>query len=332
MTMLVFALGATRHLGEQVATALNMRLSRHEERDFEDGEHKIRQLDNVRDRNVFVLHSLYSDSDQSVNDKICQLLFFIGALRDAGAGRITAVIPYFAYARKDRKTKNYDPVTMKYMAKLLEAVGTDQLISLDIHNLAAFQNAFRIPTEHLEAKVLFCPYLVRLVGNDKVVIVSPDAGGVKRAELFRQKLAALIGNDITKAFAEKKRSEGKVSTEVLVGDIQDRTAIIVDDIISSGTTMIRAVRLVREQGAKRIFAIASHGIFIGESVHTLVHSGLEKILVTDSIPLVSQQLERGQEKIIVLSTCKLIARAIQCLNRGNSISELLQDFPNLSQK
>lgn len=205
---MLFALDATRTYGEAVARELGTTLAPHEEREFEDGEHKARPLLNVRGRDVYVIQSLYGDAKQSVNDKLVRLLFFLGALRDASAGRLTAIIPYLAYARKDRKSKVRDPVTTRYVATLFEAVGTDCVVTLDVHNLAAFQNAFRCRTEHLEAVALFVAELVPLVGADELVVVSPDAGGIKRAEAFRTRLSAVLKRPITAAFAEKYRSGG----------------------------------------------------------------------------------------------------------------------------
>ena len=140
--LLLFALGATRPHGDAIARRLGLELSPHEEREFEDGEHKSRPLISVRGRDVYVIHSLYGDREQSANDKLVRLLFFLGALRDASAGRVTAIVPYLAYARKDRKSKPRDPVTTRYVASLFEAVGTDRVVTLDVHNLAAFQNAY----------------------------------------------------------------------------------------------------------------------------------------------------------------------------------------------
>lgn len=139
---LLFALQSTRELGDRVAAALGVPLSPHEERGFEDGEHKVRPLVSVRGHDVFVLQSLYGDADQSPNDKLCRLLFFTGALKDAGAARVTVVAPYLCYSRKERKTKSRDPVTTRYVASLFEAVETDCVVTLDVHNVAAFQNAF----------------------------------------------------------------------------------------------------------------------------------------------------------------------------------------------
>ena len=153
--MKLFALNSSRDFGKSVAGELGLSLSLHEEREFEDGEHKIRSLENVRNEEVFVIHSLYSDTTESVNDKLCRLLFFIGSLKDASAKKVIVVVPYLCYARKDRKTKPRDPVTTRYVARLFEASGADSIITMDVHNVQAFQNAFRVPTENLEARKFF---------------------------------------------------------------------------------------------------------------------------------------------------------------------------------
>ena len=220
----LFVLNSSRAFGEQVSLRLALEPSLHEEREFEDGEHKARPLISVRGKNVFVIQSLYADHQQSGNDKLCRLLFFIGALKDAAAARVTAVVPYLAYARKDRKTKPRDPVTTRYVAALFEAVGTDAVMTLDVHNLAAFQNAFRCRTEHLEANMLFVEHFVPVLKDSEVVVVSPDAGGVKRAERLRQLLSHALGKPVGAAFAEKYRSLGVVSGDMVVGDVKGKNA------------------------------------------------------------------------------------------------------------
>src|SRR3990172_12607831 len=180
----LFALNHSHEFGQRVATSMGVTLGKHEEREFEDGEHKARPRENVRGTDAFVIHSLYSDEEKSVNDKLIRLLFFLGALKDAGASRTTAVIPYLCYARKDRKTKSRDPLSSRYVAGLLESVRVDCVVTLDVHNLSAYQNAFRCHTEHLEAKKLFIEHFTPLVKHEEVVVVSPDTGGIKRAEQF----------------------------------------------------------------------------------------------------------------------------------------------------
>jgi ribose-phosphate pyrophosphokinase len=320
----IFAPQSGRELGECVCAHLGLSLSPHEERAFEDGEHKTRPLESVRGKDVFVIQSLYGDSGQSVNDKLCQLLFFLGALRDAAAERVTAVVPYLCYARKDRRSKSRDPVTTRYVAELFEAMRIDRLATLDVHNLAAFQNAFRIPTEHLEAKNLFVKYFVPLIHNEEVVVVSPDIGGVKRAESFREALSAALGRPVTGAFVEKYRSAGVVSGEAVVGGVAGRTAIIVDDLISSGTTLARAAQACKVRQAKTVYAVATHGGFATNASQVLAEAPLEKVVVTNTIPPFRLHPDVVRNKLVVLDTAPLIAEAIRRIHSDGSIVELLE--------
>lgn len=320
----LFALNSSRDFGERVGRHLGIALSEHEERDFEDGEHKARPLVNVRGQDVFVVQSLYGDAQQSVNDKLCRLLFFLGALRDASAERLTAVMPYLCYARKDRQTKPRDPVTTRYLACLLEAVGTDRVVTLDVHNLAAFQNAARHRTDHLEAKKLFVKYFTPRVQQDEVVVVSPDVGGIKRAEDFRQALSRVLERAISSAFMEKYRSAGVVSGEAVVGDVTGKTAIIIDDLISSGTTLARAAEACQERGAHTIYAAASHGAFAGKASKVLAHPALEQVVITDTIPPFRLDPEVRNAKVTVLEAAPLFAEAIKRIHTGGSLVELLE--------
>jgi len=188
--MRIFALNGSEYLGHTVAGALGIALDPHEERDFEDGEHKARPLVSVRGEDVYVLHSLAGGGDASINDRLLKLLFFLATCRENGAARTTAVVPYLAYARKDRQTKARDPLTTRYVAQLFEAVGTDRIVALEVHNIAAFQNAFRCETVHLDARRLFVPIIKRLAAGLPITILSPDGGGVKRAQLLKESLEA----------------------------------------------------------------------------------------------------------------------------------------------
>lgn len=322
MELRLFALNASRDLGERVARALGSPLAPHEEREFEDGEHKARPLESVRGRDVYVLVSLYGDLRQSVNDKLVRLLFFLGALRDASAGRITAVIPYLCYARKDRRSKSRDPVSTRYVAGLLETVGADRVLTLDVHNLAAYENAFRIRADHLQAKRLFVDEFVPRIGREPVVVVSPDVGGVKRAEDFRQALSRRLGREAGGAFLEKYRSAGVVSGAAVVGDIEGRVAIIMDDLISTGGTIARAVAACRSRGAKAVYAVATHGIFVGEAARMVADSGLERLVVTDTIPPFRLDPALVRSKVTVLDTAPLFAEAIRRIHTGGSVVEL----------
>jgi ribose-phosphate pyrophosphokinase len=320
----LFALDGSREFGERIAAHLGIALDDHEERAFEDGEHKARPLVSVRNRDVFVVHSLHGDPDASGNDKLCKLLFFIGALRDASAARVTAVVPYLAYARKDRKTQTRDPVTTRYVAALFEAVGVDRVVTIDVHNLAAFQNAFRCPTEHLEARPLFARHFAELLGDERVVVLSPDVGGMKRASAFRETLAGALGSNLELGFMEKQRARGKVSGETLFAQVEGRAVVIIDDLISTGTTMGRAARACLDQGARRVFAAATHGLFIG--AHEVVAAtSLESTVVTDTVPPFRLARDLVAQKVVVLSAAPLFADAIKAIHTGGSIAALLSD-------
>ena len=320
----LFSLNSDRAFAERISGALNVPLAAHEERDFEDGEHKARPLVNVRGKDVFVVQSLYSDGRQSVNDKLCRLLFFLGALRDASAGRVTAVVPYLCYARKDRKSKPRDPVTTRYVAAMFEAVGIDRMVTMDVHNLAAYQNAFRCHAEHLEARPLFVGHFAPLLADRDAVVVSPDAGGVKRAEAFRQSLEQAVGRPIPLAFMEKQRSEGVVSGEGVVGPLSDRVAVIIDDLISTGTTLARAAKACRQRGATAVYAAASHGLFVGDANKAIGDPALDQVVITDTIPPFRLDAAMVNEKVTVLSASSLIAEAIRRIHEGGSLVELLR--------
>lgn len=320
---MLFTLESTRSLAEQIRAEIELPLSKHEERDFDDGEHKIRPLVNVRGREAYVVASLYDEPGLSVNDKLLKLLFFLGALRDASAASVSAVVPYLCYARKDRKTKSRDPVTTRYVAQLFEAVQVDRVITLDVHNLAAFQNAFRQPTDHLEAMPLFVHHFSPLVREGELVVVSPDVGGVKRARIFRDKLAQVTGQEIPMAFMEKQRSAGIVSGEAFVGEVDGRVAIIIDDLIGSGTTLVRAALKCRERGAKRVVAAATHGVFTGNAEEVLSEPALDRIVVTNSIPPFRLSSGFVQQKLTILSIAPMIAEAIRRVHTGGSIVDLL---------
>ncbi|WP_235209292.1 ribose-phosphate pyrophosphokinase [Methylobacter sp. BBA5.1] len=321
--MRLFALSETRALGASIGAALGIPLTPHEERDFEDGEHKTRPLESVRGCDVFVIQSLYSEPGKSVNDKLCRLLFFIGALKDASARTVTAVLPYLGYARKDRKTKTRDPVTTRYMAQLLEAVGTDRVLTLDVHNLAAFQNAFRCHTDHLEAKKLFVEHFAARITDAELVVVSPDVGGVKRAELFREALSQRLSRPAGSAFMEKQRSAGIVSGEALVGDVNGKTAIIIDDMISTGGTIARTAHACRDRGAQSVHAAASHGLFVGKADQVAADPALDSLVVTNTLPPFRLDPELARSRLTVLDVSPLLADAIWHIHNSGSLVELL---------
>ena len=291
----LFGLGWDAALVERVAHLLGVPRAAVEERDFEDGEHKARPLESVRGRDVYLLTSLHAEPSASVDDKLVRALFLLGALRDAGAARLTVAAPYLCYARKDRRTQPRDPITTRYVATLFEAVGVDRFVGLDVHDLAAFENAFRIPTVHLEAADALIDALltdpgsglagVRGVGaREEVVVVSPDPGGVKRADRFRARLEARLARPVGFAVMEKHRSGGQVRSGALVGDVAGRVAILVDDLVASGTTLVRAGQACLAHAATRVLAAVTHAVYTEAALATLATDTLARIWITDSVP------------------------------------------------
>jgi ribose-phosphate pyrophosphokinase len=318
----LFALEATADLGRAIAHTLGLRLAAHEEREFEDGEHKARPLDAVGGTDVYVVQSLHSGPVQSANDKLCRLLFFIGALKDAGAACVTAVVPYLCYARKDRRTKPNDPVTTRYLAAMFEAVGTDCIVTLDVHNPVAFENAFRCRTVSLTAAPLFVDYAQSLK-DPTFSVVSPDTGGAKRAELFREALEASLQRPIGKAFADKHRSSGVVSGDLFVGDVSGASALIIDDLISTGGTLLRAARAARTAGASRALALVTHGLFMAGAAEVLADPAIDRLVITDAVPSFRLPPAAAGGKVDVLPIAPLLAEAIRRLQNGADLTNLL---------
>jgi ribose-phosphate pyrophosphokinase len=320
----LFALQASRAWGEAVAAQLGTQLAPHEERGFDDGEHKARPLASVRGRDVFVLQSLHGDSTQGVNDKLVRLLFFIGALKDSSAGSVTAVVPYLPYARKDRKTKVRDPVTTRYVAALFEAVGTDRVVTMDVHNLAAYQNAFRCRTEHLEAAALFARHFATRLGQRPAVVVAQGAADMHRTEQFRQRLSSALRRPVGAAFADEVRGELASVADLIVGDVKDRCVIVIDDRIGSGATLVHTARACRALGASEVHAAAAHGLFVGGAVDLLADDALDSIVVTDTVPPFRLPEGPVRDKLHVLPTAALFAAAISRLHADASLTELLE--------
>jgi ribose-phosphate pyrophosphokinase len=326
-SLALFALGASISAGEDVAQALGAELAPLEDREFEDGEYKIRPLENVRGRDCYIVFTLNGDHIASSADKLCKLLFFVGALKDAGAQRVTAVTPYLCFARKDRRTKPRDPVTTRYVAQLFEAIGTDRVVCIDVHNIAAFQNAFRCETIHLDAQALFARHVVANVGDSPVAVVSPDLGGEKRAELFRLRLERVLRRPVAKAFMDKHRSEGRVVGDIFAGDVKDRTAIIIDDLISGGGTVARTAAACRANGAARVWVAATHGVFSETAASTLADAPIDTLIITDSVPLQSAVAGALGDRLTLVTVAGLVAEAIRRLHANGSIVQLLDEGP-----
>lgn len=323
---LIFAPQSSRAMGEAVAAQLRAALAASEEREFENGEHKMRPMVNVRDRDVYIVSLLCGNGTGSSNDKLVRLLFFIGALKDAGARRVTACVPYLPYARKDRRTKADDPISTRYVASLFEAVGTDRVVVLDVHNLAAFENAFRIPTVPLDTAALFASHLSALGGPGDWVIASPDIGGVKRAQHLREMLERRSGRALGAAFMDKKRSAGVVSGETLVGDVTGKRVLILDDLISSGTTMRRAVAACRHAGATQVHLAATHAVFAPQALQLFKGDDRaarpDTVVVTDSVALGTDFQPFIGKSLTVLPIAPLLAAVIARLHAGESTADL----------
>jgi ribose-phosphate pyrophosphokinase len=307
-TMRLFALHATAELGSKVSEALGQPLEPHEEQTFEDGEQQARPLALVDEMDVYVVQSLHNGPHESTHDKLCRLLFFIAALKDAGARRVTAVTPYLCYARQDRRTAPFAPVTSRYVAELFEAAGADTVAALEVHNPAAFENAFR-----------------------RLCVVCPDAGGMKRAELLRETLERATGRAIGMAFAEKHRDSGHVSGpgsghvsgHLFVGDVRGATALVVDDLVCTGSTLVRAARAARHAGAERVVALTAHGLFTPGAGEALADPAIERVAVTDSVPPFRLAHAPAMDKLDLLASAPLFAETIRRLHEGRPLTDLL---------
>ncbi|NWG25939.1 MAG: ribose-phosphate pyrophosphokinase [Pseudorhodoplanes sp.] len=319
--MKLFALNTTAAFGAQIARALEMPLARHEEREFEDGEHKARPLEDVAGESVYVIQSLHGGPQESANDKLCRLLFFVGALKDAGAAHVTAIVPYLCYARKDRRTKPNDPVTTRYVAALFEAAGTDAIVTMDAHNVVALENAFRRVSVNLTAAPLFVDFAHGL-GGETLCVVSPDAGGAKRAELFRLALESRLGRPVGSAFAEKYRSAGVVSGDLWAGDVDGRTALVIDDMLSTGGTLLRTAKAAKARGARKVIAVVTHGLFMPGSAEAMADPAIDRVVITDTVP----PFRLGSElhsRLTILPAAPLFAEAVGRLHANRGLSDLL---------
>jgi ribose-phosphate pyrophosphokinase len=306
----LLTLAGSEEYARRVARRLGFPLSPVEERSFEDGERKVRPLVSVEGKDAYVIHALHGDVGRSVNDKLCRLLFLIGALKDHDAQRVTAVLPYLCYARKDRRTKPYDPVTSRYAAALFEAVGTDRVVAIEVHHPAAYDNAFRCPALHIDTASLFARYFASLAKDDTIVVCSPDAGGVKRVELFRLELGRLSGKPVDNAFVEKYCSGGIVTGGTLVGGVESRTVVILDDLISTGGTLLRAAKACRAGSVRRTFAAAAHGLFVDGATELFASPDLEGLVLADTVRLPNAFAAERRARLTILDSTPLIADAI----------------------
>ena len=321
--VIVFGPGAAAGLAAGIAARLGVRCGRVEHREFERGEHKSRALDDVEGRRVAVVAALYGEpAGTSANDRLLRLWLLVGSLRDAGAASVTVLAPYLPYMRKDRRTNPRDPLNARYLAQLFEAAGTDRLVAVEPHNLAAFENAFRIPTVPLPLAPLLADWLERAGSGVPLMVVSPDVGGVKRVQELHALLAARGRPAAGIAFFEKRRSRDVVTGGAIVGDVRGHACLVVDDLIASGGTLARAARACREQGASAVYAAAAHALFLPETAANLGAAGLDRLLVTDSIA-VDEGLG-GDLPLKVLPLEPYLAEVLRCLWTGESVERITE--------
>jgi ribose-phosphate pyrophosphokinase len=327
----IFSLKSSVEYAKAVASHLRVRLAKHEEYLHPDGESYIRSLENVRRARVFIVADLYSDHEQSVDQKLMKLFWFVGALRDASADDITVVTPYMPYARSDRKVKSREGVLTKYIAEMLESVGVNRILTMDVHNLGAFQNAYRhVHADNLEAKNLLADHIARELNGTSpqdVSVLSVDAGGLGRTRRFRKTLSKLLGgtprDDVKLAFFDKERgADGEPSGENIVGEVAPVT-VIVDDMISTAKSMNLTLNPLNERGADVIFMAATHGLFVGNANNYLANPLLNKIVITDSI-LPFRLNSANLKKTTVIDTTELFAKAIHNTYTGQSLSKLFE--------
>lgn len=310
MPPLLFALSESQVFAQSVAGHLGLALSTVEEHRYEDGEYKCSALEPVAGRDVVVLSGLYAEAGLTVHDKLCRLLFFAASIKDAGARHLQVVSPYLCYSRKDRRIHAQDSVITRHLATLMEASRIDNLTTLEVHNQAAFDNAFRIPTRHLETTQLFVDYILQGFQEEALVIASPDLGGIKRAERLRQVLEQQMGRPIGHACVEKYRSENVLNGSKLVGHVDGCTVILIDDLISTGGTLLRAAEACYRNGARQVYAMATHGLFTTGS--ELAESTLlERIVVSDSIPSAKLESVINSGHLEVLDTSNLFAASLE---------------------
>jgi len=325
---LVFAPGESRALAEAASERAGIELAALEEREYEGGEFKLRPLQPVRDRTVFVVQSLAGTQGAPIAQRLIRLLFLLQGLRDAGADRVVAVIPYLAYARKDRRTKPRDPVYTRYVAQLIEAVGTDRVVVLDVHNASSIDNAFRIPVDHLSALPMMAAHFTQHLPAGKLAVASPDIGGIKRAQMFRELLGRKTGRDVELAFVEKRREGGAVSGGTIVGNASGRAVIVLDDLCATGSTLLRAATALRAAGATSVHATVTHTPIEAGLAALVAAEDIAQVVITDSVgyvPNLGASDHRG--KMTLLSAGELLGCAMARMVSGDSLAPLAEHWP-----
>ncbi len=305
----VFSGTSNPDLAHEVCEHLGIPLGQADLRQFQDGEIYVQIQENVRGGDVFVIQP----TCKPVAHHLMQLLLMIDALKRASARRITAVIPYFGYARQDRKDKPRVPISSKLVADLLTTAGADRALVVDLH-APQIQGFFNIPVDHLFASPVLVDHF-RKMNLPDLTVVSPDAGGVERARFFAKKMESAL------AIVDKRRTDMNVAEVMhVIGDVNGRTCLILDDIIDTAGTLVKTVNALYENGARVVYACASHAVLSGEAIDRISQSGLKEVVVTNTIPLT--EAGRNEPKIHVLSIAGLIARAIQSIHEESSVSKL----------
>jgi ribose-phosphate pyrophosphokinase len=305
----IFSGNANRDLAESICKCVEVRLGACDVTTFSDGEIFVEVGENVRGVNCFIVQSTCTP----VNQNLMELLVMIDALKRASAGSIVAVIPYFGYARQDRKVKPRTPISAKLVADLITAAGADRVVTVDLH-AGQIQGFFDIPVDHLFGMPVMIDYLKQHHGKDSV-LVSPDAGGVERARAYSKRLGASL------AIIDKRRERANVSEVMnIIGDVKGKDAVLVDDMIDTAGTLTNAARALMEAGARTVSACASHAVFSGPAIKRIEDSPLTEVIVTDTIPLTNDG--KACKKVKQLSVARLLGEAIKRIHHGDSISSL----------
>ena len=306
----IFSGNANRPLAEEICDFMGVPLGQALVGRFKNGETRVKIEENVRGADVFVIQPTSAPS----NDHIMEFLFMIDALRRASADRITAVMPYYSYAKQEKKTAGREPISAKLVANLIVTAGANRVVALDLHS-PAIQGFFDIPVDNLTAIPLLADHLYEQERGD-IVVVSPDSGGVARAEAFRTRIGAGL------AIIAKKRPEPDLAEMLeMVGDVEGKCAVIVDDLISTGGTLKEAADLLMERGARSVLAYAVHPVLAAEAPMRIHDSALERVVVTNTIPVPPECMH---DKITVLNVGWLLGQAIRRIHEGSSISELFK--------
>jgi len=326
----ILALSECRELGAAVAASAGVELGRVEERRFEGGEFKLRPLQSVRGRTVFLVQALAGSDEMPTSERFVRLLFLLNGLRDAGARERIALVPYLAFARKDRRTQLRDPVNTRYVAQLLEASGADRVMALDVHNPAALDNSFRIPVDHLSALPMMADHFARAVSGTELTVLSPDVGGIKRAQIFRELLQRRAGREVELAFIEKRRAQDVVSGGALVGQTSGREVIVIDDLCATGGTLLRAAAACRRSGVRAVHVAVTHAPLPSGVAALTEAASITSVVLTDSVGLQSPRMPAASgaaARIVTLPVAPLFGQAVRRMLAGKPLAPLLERWP-----